>query len=238
MSVAGTYATQTSQAASTTTATGGATSTTASQGAADASRGQIASNFGDFLRLLTTQLQNQDPTSPLDTNQFTSQLVQFASVEQQISMNKNMEQLIALAQGEQLAQASAMLGAAVEADADMISLQGGRGEIRFDADGTARYEVSVLDASGRAMRQQMVDAGAGTASWSWDGRAADGRTVADGAYRTTVTRLGTDGTSTQVPFRTVATATGAEREGSSLELALGELTVGFGKVRRIVQPAR
>jgi flagellar basal-body rod modification protein FlgD len=148
-----------------------------------------------------------------------------------------MEQLIALTQGEQLAQASAMLGATVEVDANTISLQGGQGEIRFDADGTSRYQVAVLDSSGRAIQQQTVSASAGTASWSWDGRAADGRAVANGAYRATVTQLGTDGTVTQVPFRTVATATGAERKGSSLELALGDLTVGFEKVRRILQPA-
>ena len=57
---------------------------------------QLSGNFSTFLTLLTTQLKNQDPTSPLDTNQFTSQLVQFASVEQQINTNRSLGQLINL----------------------------------------------------------------------------------------------------------------------------------------------
>ena len=58
----------------------------------------LDSNFQDFLSMLMTQLQNQDPTSPMDTNEFTSELVQFSSVEQQINTNSNLEQLITLTQ--------------------------------------------------------------------------------------------------------------------------------------------
>ena len=59
---------------------------------------QLAGNFNTFLTLLTTQLQNQDPLDPLDTNQFTQQLVEFASVEQQVNMNTNLQTLISMQQ--------------------------------------------------------------------------------------------------------------------------------------------
>ena len=55
---------------------------------------RLATTLGDFLLLLTTQLKNQDPLEPMDSGEFTSQLVQFASVEQQISQNRNLEELI------------------------------------------------------------------------------------------------------------------------------------------------
>src|SRR5580698_7887306 len=70
----------------------------------------LSSNFSDFLSLLMTQLQNQDPTSPLDSNQFTSELVQFTSVEQQIDTNSNLTQLIQLTQASQIEQSAALIG--------------------------------------------------------------------------------------------------------------------------------
>src|SRR6202051_3658763 len=72
--------------------------------------GSLSSNFSDFLSLLMTQLQHQDPTSPLDANQFTSELVQFTSVQQQIDTNSNLTQLIQLTQASQIEQSTAIIG--------------------------------------------------------------------------------------------------------------------------------
>ena len=66
---------------------------------------QLSGNFSTFLNLLTTQLKNQDPTSPMDTNQFTQQLVMYSQVEQQIQSNSNLKTLIA--QGQSSASAMA-----------------------------------------------------------------------------------------------------------------------------------
>src|ERR1017187_8555063 len=76
---------------------------------------EIASNFTTFLQLLTTQLQNQDPLSPMDTNQFTQQLVEFASVEQQMKSNDSLTTLVSLEQAAQSTQALALVGATVVA---------------------------------------------------------------------------------------------------------------------------
>src|SRR6202040_2038661 len=71
---------------------------------------QIAGNFQSFLQLLTTQLQNQNPLSPLDTNQFTQQLVEFAGVEQQLNANQSLQTLISLQQTAQSTQALQFVG--------------------------------------------------------------------------------------------------------------------------------
>src|ERR1700741_426974 len=90
------------------TSAASAATSTASQ-AADASK-SLSSNFDTFLTLLTTQLQNQDPLQPMDSNQFTQQLVQFSQVEQQINSNKNLESLIALSKARSATDAVSYLG--------------------------------------------------------------------------------------------------------------------------------
>src|ERR1700761_9498284 len=92
----------------------------------------LSSNFGDFLNLLMTQLQNQDPTSPLDANSFTSELVEFSSVAQQINTNSSLTQLIQLTQAEQVEQSSAILGKEVTVTFTQMALQGGSGSIQFN----------------------------------------------------------------------------------------------------------
>src|SRR6266853_5448447 len=104
------------------TATASALTANPTTGAASGSTGQdkinqtIAGNFNTFLQLLTTQLKNQNPLAPLDTNQFTQQLVQFAGVEQQINMNTQLQTLVSLQQTAQNTQALGFVGATVVVD--------------------------------------------------------------------------------------------------------------------------
>src|SRR4051794_7891301 len=103
------------------------TPVSATPGTASATQGSapldsLASNFGNFLNLLMTQLKNQDPTSPMDANQFTSELVQFSSVEQQINTNTSLSQLIALTQTADVTQSAAILGKQVSVTSGQIPL--------------------------------------------------------------------------------------------------------------------
>src|SRR6476620_5874186 len=76
----------------------------------------MAKNFDSFLTLLTTQLKNQNPLEPLDTNQFTQQLVQFTQVEQQMKMNTQLTSLISIEQMAQSTAAMAYLGSTATVD--------------------------------------------------------------------------------------------------------------------------
>ena len=95
-SAAANAATSSSSSSSSSSGTGGNGTTTLTA---------LAGNFNDFLTLLTTRLQNQDPTAPMDTNQFTSQLVQFTGVAEQIQTNSTLTSLLSAAQTQQLGQA-------------------------------------------------------------------------------------------------------------------------------------
>src|SRR5580698_3423462 len=108
----------------------------------------LSSNFSDFLSLLMTQLQNKDPTSPLDSNQFTSELVQFSSVEQQINTNTSLTQLIQLTQGGEVMQASAMTGKQVTVQSTQVPLQSGQGTINFTAPGVEPVAIAIYNSSG------------------------------------------------------------------------------------------
>ncbi|MBK1661583.1 flagellar hook assembly protein FlgD [Paracraurococcus ruber] len=216
-----------------TTAATTATAATSSQSTAGKSTG-IGGDFNTFLTLLTTQLKNQDPTKAMDTETMTQQLVQFASVEQQISMNGNLEKLINLQQASQLTAAAPLMGKMVEVDSDRLTVQGGVGSLHLPAAGTAtRATVTILDNAGRTLRTQEVRLGSAAQTWNWDGKDAAGRQLPDGAYRFAVAGRDESGAKQTVAATVLGRATAAERQNGDLRLALGGLSVGFDSVRRL-----
>ncbi|MCS6922029.1 MAG: flagellar hook assembly protein FlgD [Elioraea sp.] len=199
-----------------------------------ASRRQIASNFQDFLRLLTTQLRNQDPTAPLDTNQFTQQLVMFAQVEQQLATNQSLERLIRLQETSQLTALTPLIGRLVEAESGSIVLQDGtaRGAYVLRADATATT-ITIRDASGRVVAASAGQTRAGRHEIAWDGRDLVGRRLPDGAYTIRV-EASYGSTSEAVPTTVIGRITGAERADGGLKLAIGRLAIEPGAIRSVV----
>ncbi len=197
----------------------------------------IGADFNTFLGLLTTQLKNQDPTKAMDTQEMTNQLVQFASVEQQISMNGNLQKLINLQQASQLTAAAPLMGKVVEVESDRLSLQGGVGTLRLPAAGAATTaRVTVLDAAGHTLKQADVALGTAPSTWSWDGRNTANRQQPDGAYRIAVAGRDQAGNPQTVTPTVLAKATAAERgSNGDLKLVLGGLSVGFDAVRSLSQ---
>jgi flagellar basal-body rod modification protein FlgD len=185
----------------------------------------LTNNFNDFLSLLTTQLKNQDPTAPMDTNQFTSQLVQFTAVAQQIETNKTLGQLLTASQAQQLSQASGLIGRQVTFTGGTLPLQGGKAQLNYQAAGAQPVQIAVTDASGTLVRFDTVNAADGANSWTWDGTTSNGKQLADGAYTVSVTAA-----SGTVPFQAVGTVTGAEQANSAVQLKFGTAGVTFDKV--------
>ena len=170
------------------------TSTTSASAASSASS-VLASDFDTFLQLLTTQLKNQDPTDPMDANQFTEQLVQFSQVEQQINMNKNLETMIAMLQSQQSSANLSYIGKVVDFDSNEVELaEGGTGFWSYDLpDDAATVQDKLLDEDGNVVRSGSMsaeDAGAGTSGRievAWDGTDAAGNACDPGIYTLEVT---------------------------------------------------
>ena len=193
----------------------------------------LGSNFNQFLTLLTTQLQNQDPTAPVDSNQFTQELVEFTGVQQSVQTNTNLSQLISLQQGSEVLQSAQVVGHQATVTANQIALQGGSGELSFNTAASEPVQIAIVNSAGQTVRDASLTTQAGANTWTWDGKDNAGNQLPDGAYGAAV-ETGTSGVNaTAVPFSVVGTATGLTNGTSGLQLQLGALSVGLASVQGI-----
>lgn len=193
----------------------------------------LTANYQTFLTMLTTQLQNQDPTSPMDSSQFTTELVQFSGVEQQINTNSNLTQLIQLAQGSAVEQSSQLLGKHVQATSSQLALQQGTSQVDFTALTSGPVAIAVTDSSGNPLYSATVNANQGANTWTWNGQTGSGATEPDGAYTVSVNAVAADGSTTALPFTIVGTATSVQQQGSSVTVQLGALPVNMSAVQSV-----
>jgi flagellar basal-body rod modification protein FlgD len=224
MSIASVAAQQTSTAAAA-QAAGAATGTNALT--------SLSNNFQSFLGMLMTQLKNQDPTSPMDANQFTSELVQFSGVEQQINTNASLTQLIQLTQGNTAIQAAAMVGKQVTVTSPQMALQNGTGAVDFTATAGENVAISVANANGTVVKTAQLSATQGANSWTWNGTGDNGGTLTDGAYTVSVTGTNAAGTSATLPFSVIGTATGIQVQNGSVQLQMGAVSVPLTNLQSV-----
>jgi flagellar basal-body rod modification protein FlgD len=179
-----------------------ASATTAS---ADATK--FSKDYTLFLTMLTTQLKNQDPTQPTDSNQFTQQLVQFSNVEQQIKANDKLQKLVD-SQGTSGASAAlGYLGKTVDANGDKIVLDStGEAPYKFLADKAyQKVEVSILDSKGKEIRKVEAPKSKGLQQLTWDGRDNDNKRAPAGIYSLKV--VGTDSIGAKTDLSTIISGT-------------------------------
>ena len=215
------------------TGTASATSSSAVAQTGTAALASLTGNFSTFLTLLMTQLKNQDPTSPLDSSQFTSELVQFSSVEQQVNTNTNLTQLIQLTQASQVEQSSALLGKPATVSSTQLSLQNGTGKINFNTVTAEPVVIGIYNSSGAEIQAATMNTAAGANTWQWNGQAANGVTQPDGIYNVTVNSVGTNGSVSTVPFTVTGTVTSVQNSGGTVDLQMGGLTVPFSSVQSV-----
>jgi flagellar basal-body rod modification protein FlgD len=192
--------------------------------------GTLANNFTDFLSLLMTQLQNQDPSSPMDSNQFTTELVQFTGVQQQLNTNSNLTQLIQLTQANQIEQSASMLGKPVTVTSPQLTLQNGASEINFNTTAAEPVGIAVYNSAGAQVQTATVSSTAGANTWHWDGSGPNGTTMPDGAYKVTVTAVGASAATAAIPFTVTGTATSVMNNAGTVQVQMGGLTLPFSSV--------
>jgi flagellar basal-body rod modification protein FlgD len=146
----------------------------------------LASNFETFLALLTSQLKNQDPLSPVDSNQFTAQLTQMAGVEQQLLTNDLLKGLLAAQGGSSLGQAATYIGKDATAAWAATKFKDGEATWSYElASNAASATLQVLDGSGRIVWEGSApDKTTGVHDFTWDGKAASGADGQDGQVYT------------------------------------------------------
>ncbi len=176
-------------------------SSSSSSGSSTSSDGTLAGNFQTFLTLLTTQLQNQNPLDPLDTNQFTQQLVQFAGVEQQLKTNDQLTSLVSLQQTAQATQALNFVGKNAVVDGSTAPMTNKVATWQLSVPTASTVNVTIANSTGQNVFTGSYGVNAGDNQvFSWNGLGNDGTQWPDGKY--TLSATGADSAGNPVAVST------------------------------------
>ena len=197
---------------------------------------QIAGNFNSFLTLLTTQLQNQNPLDPLDTNQFTQQLVQFASVEQQMNMNTQLQTLVSLQQTAQNSQALGFVGKTVTVNGTTAPLSNGQAQWTFNPSSPATATFTVSDSTGQTVFSKTGTVQPGQQAFNWNGLDSSGRQWADGNYTLTVTAVSANGQSVAIPTTVTGMVNSVDLTQSPPLLSIGGQNYTLNQILSVTAP--
>ena len=182
----------------------------------------LSGNYETFLRLLTTQLQNQDPLEPLDATKFTEQLVSYSQVEQQIATNSNLNSLISLTKSAAGANAVSYLGKNAITAGPVGSLTSGQAKWQYALpQDAASIQVRVTDLNGHVVKTLSGAATVGTHAIEWDGKNTSGANMPESSYRLTVTAAKADGTAIPVNISGVGLISEINLSGLEPSLYIG-----------------
>jgi len=193
----------------------------------------IAGNFDTFLQLLTTQLQNQNPLDPLDTNQFTQQLVQFSSVEQQLKTNDYLSALVGSNTNSVNTNAVNYIGKAVSASGTKSELVNGKATWNFGLNDAATVSVTIKDSNGNVVYTEKGDMQAGQGQYTWDGTTSEGTKAPAGTYSITVQGTNEEGNNVPIATQFSGVVTGIDFTGSEPVLLIGNSRVNLSDVTAI-----
>ena len=197
------------------------------------SRQGIADNFDTFLQLLTTQLKNQNPLDPLDTNAFTQQLVQFSSVEQQLKTNDFLSALVQSNNNTVQTNAVNYIGKTVSASGTRSELVNGSAVWNFALEDAAVTTVNIKDADGNVVYTEQGSLQAGAGMFQWDGKTSTGATAPDGTYSITMVGVNAEGKNVPITTEFTGTVTGIDFTGTEPVLLIGTTRVNLSGVTSI-----
>jgi flagellar basal-body rod modification protein FlgD len=197
---------------------------------------EIASNFTTFLKLLTTQLQNQDPLSPMDTNQFTQQLVEFASVEQQMKSNDSLSTLVSLDQAAQTTSALNLVGATVVVDGSTTQLNNGSATWNLSVTKPATATVTIKDATGQTAYTGTFGVNAGAQNFVWDGHGNNGTLWPNGSYTMAATATDASGQTTAISTQIQAKVDSVDLTQTPPLLSINGQNYTVNQLQKIVAP--
>lgn len=191
---------------------------------------KLQEDLNRFLNLLITQLKNQDPLDPLDATEFTSQLVQFASVEQQIHQNANLEKLIGLTQASQVSTMVDFIGTTIEAKGQDFPLENGAAKFTYTLNASASKTTIHIVKNGLTVYSTSGETDGGKHTFAWDGRDKNGVKLSDGTYTAVVTAQDRQGKLLTVGHTIFGRVTGAGAENGVVTMFLGDIQVGLDDI--------
>jgi flagellar basal-body rod modification protein FlgD len=207
---------------------------------AASSQASLSDNFDTFLTILTAQIQNQDPLEPMDSNQFTEQLVQFSGVEQQIRVNSQLETLIKATNANAGASLSGYLGQTAEIDSAGAQFNGDTVNWRYALPSdAAKATITVTDASGKVLYSKTAtgdDLKAGPHDFAWDGELKGGGTAKAGEpYWINVVAENANGAALKPTHALVTTITGVDFTYGEPALTTPSGVFAYSDIKRLMR---
>jgi flagellar basal-body rod modification protein FlgD len=217
-----------------TTGVGSTTGTgTTSGSSSNSAMNQLSGNFDTFLQLLTTQLQNQDPLDPMDTSQFTQQLVEYSQVEQQIDSNTNLQTLIAQGSAQSAAYATGYLGKTVTVSGGEGSLTDGAAQWTYNLAAPATSTtLTVTDANGNTVYSGSGNTTEGNNTFNWNGEDINGNQLPDGTY-TLAVAASSGGQTVTTTVTSSGTVSEVSMSNGSPQLLVGSMQVPLTSIANV-----
>ena len=216
--------------------TSATTSATASQ-PSSVTRSQIAGKFDDFLLLLTTQLEHQDPLNPLESTEFVAQLVSFTEVEQSINTNTHLERLVSMLGANQQTAAVGYLGKTVEAKGDTAALRDGEARFTYNLPrAAAGASLTITDSRGNVVFRGTAETSVGSHDFVWNGRDVNGTALPEGQYRLAVKAVDTNGETIPVSTTVLGRVIGVDQSTDGIFLDVDGTKVSLDNILAVREP--
>lgn len=203
------------------------------------SKNKLADDFTQFLTLLTIQLQNQDPLSPMDTTEFTNQLVAFTGVEQQINANQKLDALVAMGLGNAFTGALQYVGLDVSYLSSEFQFAGAAkpAEISYALDKqSVETKISIYDETDKLVYSTKGSGKAGVNEFVWDGTTNAGGKAPAGTYEIKIDAIDSDDKGIKSSIVVNGSVRGVETQNGTLFLLVGDRAVPVANVLNASQP--
>ncbi len=203
-----------------------------------AASSKLDEDFAQFLNLLTVQLQNQDPLDPMDSTEFTNQIVAFTGVEQQINTNQKLDALVAMQLSNNMSSSLGYVGMDISYISSDLAYEGRPVDIHYALNAEAMESVlRIYDSSGELILEEDVNKGVGNHLFTWDGLDRDGNQVEEGTYEVFVDALSTAAAALNVSTVVSGRVRGVESQNGQTFLLVGERAIAQATVLNANVPA-
>jgi flagellar basal-body rod modification protein FlgD len=206
---------------------------TAAKTASSADQAGLSANYELFISMLTTQVQNQDPLDPLDSAEYTNQLVQYSNVEQSIQTNKNLEKMISLLSSNQSSAYVSYIGTEVTAAGGTSMFVDGAASWKYDVAEAASGTVEILNEFGNVVYTGEINMEAGGGTFTWDGRLDNGGTASSGAYTIQLDVEDAAGNPEPASIEVSGVVDGVDFGGDVPFLRIGDVSVPVSAVKSV-----
>lgn len=195
-------------------------------------------DFNLFLKMLTTQMQNQDPLNPMDTSQYTQQLVQYSQVEQEMQQSTTLNKILSSLSSQGMMQASSFIGREARFDTDVSGLQGSNAATwTYASSGPKPVSITatIKDANGKVVATANLDPN-GNGRYAWDGTQTDGSKAPDGAYELTLSAKDADGNDVPMVINSVGIVKDVVTDGTNVMLGVNGLRLSMSGLVAVSAP--